>query len=382
MAIKEAGIQEAAQPRYRQVYIALRQQLEERLLSPGARIPPDRELVERFGVSRLTIAKAISRLAEEGYLERRPGSGTYVTDWARRREAATALHIAILVPFAHDDFVTSLIKAVSDSLYEYEATLHFFDSDGDPKKEAQYLARLVKQPAEALIAFPISLRENQDLYRAYQASGRPLVFLDSYYPGLDADRVVTDNVQGGYLATRLLIDQGHSVIAHLMPEEARNPALIDRRLGYARALLEADLPADAGLVREIHSGSPLRAEEPKLRCAYVLSTWRRLPEPPTAVFCANDWILQSCLFALRREGMSVPSDMAVTGFCDSDSWLRGIDDPFEGVRQQTSVMGRRAVDLLLSRLRAKADPAWEDGPGAYEHVSIPPLRWRHEGHEG
>lgn len=379
MAIKEAGIEEAAQPRYRQVYNALHRQLEEQQLRPGARIPPDRELVERFAVSRLTIAKAISQLADEGYLERRPGSGTYVTDWARKRESAAALHIAVLVPFAHDDFVTQLLKAVSDSLYDYEATLQFFDSDGNPKKEAQYLRRLVNQPAEGLIAFPISLRENQDLYRAYQESGRPLVFLDSYYPTLEGDRVVTDNMQGGYLATKLLIDQGHKVIGHLMPEEMRNPALIDRRLGYARALLEAGMPVDAALIREIHSRNPLRADEPKLRCAHVLNSWRQLAAPPTAVFCANDWILQSCLLALRREGMTVPTDMAVTGFCDSDSWLRGMDDPFEGVRQQTGILGRRAVELLVARLRPKAG---KTPSGAYQHISIPPLLWRHEGHVG
>lgn len=378
--VKEAAIREAAQPRYRQVYAALRHQLEEQHLRPEARIPPDRELVARFQVSRLTIAKAVSRLVAEGYLERRPGSGTYVTDWARRRADATSLHVALLVPYAHDDFVTSLIKAVSGALYQHDVTLQFFDSNGEPEKEAQYLRRLLEQPAEGLIAFPISLQHNRDLYCAYQETGRPLVFLDRYYPDFDADRVVSDNVQGAYLATRLLLAQGHRVIAHLMPEEARNPVLIDRRLGYTRALLEAGLPVDSALICEIHDTHPQRADEPKLRCAQALKEWRQRPDPPTAVFCANDWILQSCLLALRRDDLRVPQDMAVTGFCDGDTWLHAIDDPFEGVRQQTALLGRRAVDLLLSRLQTPPAQASVDTGDEYQHTAIVPHLWRYEGH--
>jgi GntR family transcriptional regulator, N-acetylglucosamine utilization regulator len=65
-------------PLYQQLQRALRQAIENRILSPDDALPPERDLASEFSVSRITVRKAIDGLVNEGMLVRRQGSGTFV----------------------------------------------------------------------------------------------------------------------------------------------------------------------------------------------------------------------------------------------------------------------------------------------------------------
>lgn len=69
---------ESHQPLYRQVQSAIRGAVAARVLNPGDALPPERELAEFFGVSRITIRKAIGGLVSEGVLDTHHGSGNFV----------------------------------------------------------------------------------------------------------------------------------------------------------------------------------------------------------------------------------------------------------------------------------------------------------------
>ena len=71
-------------PLYQQLRRALRDAIADSRLSPEEALPPERELAEEFGVSRITVRKALDALVEEGMLNRRQGAGTFV---AARDEA-------------------------------------------------------------------------------------------------------------------------------------------------------------------------------------------------------------------------------------------------------------------------------------------------------
>lgn len=67
-----------AVPLYEQLRIALRERLESQALAPGERLPSEAQLCQKYGVSRITVRRAVDDLVEEGYLERRQGKGTFV----------------------------------------------------------------------------------------------------------------------------------------------------------------------------------------------------------------------------------------------------------------------------------------------------------------
>src|ERR1700729_2419665 len=73
----EAG-PSSKQPKYRQIVESLRANISAGHYRDGARLPSEAELVRRFGVSRMTVVKAMQQLQQEGLLVRRTGSGTFL----------------------------------------------------------------------------------------------------------------------------------------------------------------------------------------------------------------------------------------------------------------------------------------------------------------
>ena len=70
--------QDDHRPLYRQVQGRLREAITDHVLAPDDALPPERELANLFGVSRITVRKAIEGLVNEGVLETHQGSGTFV----------------------------------------------------------------------------------------------------------------------------------------------------------------------------------------------------------------------------------------------------------------------------------------------------------------
>ena len=341
--------------------------------------------MQHFRVSRLTVAKAVAQLVTEGYLERRPGSGTYVRHWRTpRRGRPKQKHIAMLLPYAHDRFMSTLIKSLSNAFYAHDCAVHFYDTNGKGDLEAQHLRSVLDQDVDGLIAFPVSMEDNGGIYQQIVNEQRPLVLVDRYFPDMDVNVVATDNVWGARRAVSMLIAQGHTRIGLLYPTERRTSASLDRRQGYERALLDAGLPVDLELISEAGSpptlDRPFGAEWDQNPCRSVLQAWLSSPLPPTAIFCTNDYVLQTCLIGLRSLGKKVPEEVAMAGFCDMGHWLAHVAEPFLGVRQQTAEIGQQAADMLLQMLaEQRTNNQQKEGtsPKETKMILIRPHIWSH-----
>ena len=155
--------------------------------------------------------------------------------------------------------------------------------------------------------------------------------------------VYVDQVAGARLATRHLLELGHTVVHHvagpLDSQEARG------RIEGWRLELEA-----AGLeVADPWYGDwwpPSGYEVGKGLAALVRST---SPSRPTAVFVANDQMSLGVLHALREEGISVPRDVSLVGFDDVPE-APFFAPPLTTIRQDFAELGRRGVRLVLSLL--------------------------------
>ncbi|HEX3444815.1 MAG TPA: GntR family transcriptional regulator, partial [Chthoniobacterales bacterium] len=67
-------------PKYRQVFEAIEGAILSGHYQPGEKLPSEAGLVEEFGTSRITVVRALRELQQKGIVQRRAGSGTYVTD--------------------------------------------------------------------------------------------------------------------------------------------------------------------------------------------------------------------------------------------------------------------------------------------------------------
>ena len=175
----------------------------------------------------------------------------------------------------------------------------------------------------------------------------PVVAIDRRVPGVALDFVGTDNFAGAYEATRHLIAQGHTRIAHLTRMETTEAAA-DRLRGYQQALRDSGLEFNPRDLILLHGGGRRLDQDP----LEALFTGR---DAPTAVFLLADYWAPSLVAELRRLGLRVPEDVALVGF--DDVVPPGLDDlGLSTMAQDFSGIGKTAGELILRRL---ADPQAE-----------------------
>jgi LacI family transcriptional regulator len=195
-----------------------------------------------------------------------------------------------------------------------------------------------------------SLAPTDSEARALVRSGAPVVLLDAFHPELPSLGI--DDVAGGMLATRHLIELGHERIAFVGDRPVPGLGFVSsdrRREGYRLALEEAGIPVLDELQREGPHGRPVAHRLTR----ELLS----LDEPPTAIFAASDTQALGVLEAASAEGFAVPGDLSVVGFDDLEV------APYVGlttVHQPLEDSGRVAVERLVSALSGGLVEAGEE----------------------
>jgi len=165
----------------------------------------------------------------------------------------------------------------------------------------------------------------------------PLVLFNCYVANHSLPSVLPAEVLGGQLATQRLIAGGHRRIGYINGEPWMD-ASRDRLKGYRRALTNADIEYDAGLVLNGNW-------EPSTGYAHTRALMG-LPQPPTAIFCGNDLMALGCYDALREMGRRVPHDVAVVGYDDREI-AQFVHPPLTTVVLPHYQMGLEAAECLF-----------------------------------
>src|SRR4051794_7911569 len=237
----------ATVPKHRQIYAALRRDIQSGRLAEGARLPSEAELGHTFGASRITVGRAMRGLQVAGLVERRAGSGTFV----RGTRAAAALTFGLLIPDLGDTeiFEPMCQGMMASPLAQTHALV--WGSPGGVEDKAERAWLLCRQYIDRRVAgvflAPLEGIAEQDaanarILSALDAARIPVVLLDRPalpYPGLGThDLVGIDNRRAGFVVT-----------AHLL-------ALASRRVGFvARPHAAATVAArEAGYREALFAG--------------------------------------------------------------------------------------------------------------------------------
>jgi DNA-binding LacI/PurR family transcriptional regulator len=175
----------------------------------------------------------------------------------------------------------------------------------------------------------------------------PLVVLARKVGVPTGDVVRTDDVKGGLLAARHLLDLGHRDIAHV--DGGRAPGSRERRLGYRRALRAAD----RALEPRMSTGGLTEAEG--ARAAESMLAERRGRPLPTGVVAFNDRCALGLMTTLRGHGVDVPGEVSVVGYDDSRVARLPWAD-LTTIRQDTSVLATESVRLAIERIETPGPP--------------------------
>ena len=251
----------------------------------------------------------------------------------RRADRASA-SIGVVVADVGNPFFAAVLRGIEEVARERGSLTIAASSDEDPGRERELAAALVARRIDGLIVVPAG--GDSDHLR----TGRvPLSFVDRPPAYLDADTVLSDNAGGAAAATRHLLDRGHTRIGFLGDHE-RIYTCAERLRGYRSAL--GDLPEfvrlglDQGVV------------------ASAVADLLALPEPPTALIASQNLLTVGAIRALRRLGRQ--HEVAFIGF-DDVPLADALDPSVTVVSQQPVQLGRRAAELLFSRIDGYAGPS-------------------------
>lgn len=340
-------------PKYRQVYLALRREIQAGRWKRGQRLPSEAELVRRFGASRITVGRAVRELQAAGLVERRIGSGTYV----RIADSTAALSFGLLIPdLGETDIFEPVCQGMMASPLAREHALIWGSLQGAGTTKEQRAWQLCRQYIDRRVAgvffAPLELVAGKDdtnrrIADALDEAHIPVVLLDRTvlpYPQRGAhDLVGIDNRRAGYVITDHLLGLGCRRLAFVaMPHAA---ATVDaRESGYREALHTAGADVDRAAIR--------RLDPTEAAAVQALMQSSR----PDGIVCANDRTAGRLMHTLLRLGYAIPSGVRLVGIDDVD-YAGLLPVPLTTLRQPTMAIGDAALTTMLERVARRDLPA-------------------------
>lgn len=342
-------------PKHDVLYRALERDILEGKFRPGQKLPSEAALVKRFGISRITAGRAVRDLQEIGLVERRAGSGTYVS--AKAESKPGGLTFGLLIPnLGETEIFEPICRGIAGSgQAEGHALLWGNVEQGRPDLEnqsrqlcRQYIARKVAGVFFApLESTPFAAAVNLQILEELEAARIPIVLLDRCvlpYPDRSAhDLAGIDNRRAGYIVTSHLAKLGCRRIA--FAAYANSASTVAARIaGYREALFVHGCVLDRGLVASLNPD----AEETQIGALMA-------KHKPEALVCANDRTAGRVMLALSTLGFGIPQDVRIAGI-DDVAYASLLSVPLTTVRQPVREIGETALAAMLERIERPAMP--------------------------
>lgn len=302
------------------------------------------DIAQRAGVSKMTVSKvlnnqgSISDATRDRVLKLAHDLG-YVSNFAARSlKGGRSNVLGMLVADIGDLYFAEMVRGASDGARSVGKDLLLLSTGAanSSDEEQRRVSMLAVGIADGLlIALP---RSSHDFLQSVRRAGTPVVLVNDLQADDLLPSVNAENYHGALAATEHLLDLGHTRIAFIGG---------DPRSGQSQMRLQAY--RDAGARRGLaFPAEYVQAGNFKAASGYeAAQRLLALPEPPTAIFAANDSMAQGVIDAARQRGLDVPGDLSVVGF--DDLTAAQMFPPLTSVRHSLYELGYQAA-LLLDEL--------------------------------
>lgn len=242
--------------------------------------------------------------------------------------------IALVIADLSNHFFMEIAKGLEMEIAKMGCQLVIASSGGDVKRERELISALMDRRIDAMVL--ASSDTSGEMVDRCLKQGLPVVLVDRSIQGVNTHQILWNDFDLSYRLTRHLIDNGHRKIA-MVNVTLANPNGCNRLDGYRQALRDAGIPISDAYI----SPSNFRKED---ACRFVTRLMGR-ENPPTAVFCANNIMLEGTLAAFRALGLRVYDDVSVAAI-GSLLCNEYITPQITSAEQDSFSMGRQAGEIL------------------------------------
>ena len=307
-----------------------------------------KDIARRARVSHSTVARA---LRDHGAISPRTADrikrlalrmGYVPSAAARSLKTSQSRALGVVVTNSADPFLSEVVRGIEDVALQAGYSLCLTASHPAGAREHSVLRALAEHRIDGAII--CSSQVGPADLAGLEKFGVPLVLVNNDVPGDFAYSISHDDVWGGRLVTRHLLELGHKRAAYLAKAEGR--ASLVRYAGYVAEMAAHGLPVWPAWRLEGPNGRP---ESGRLGAEAFLA----LSPRPTALFCFNDLLALGALQRLKLGGLRVPEDVSVAGF-DDVFVAEYADPPLTTFVQPKHQLGRDAAELMLGLLKGAA----------------------------
>ncbi len=283
-------------------------------------------------VTDITRKKVMSAMTELGY---RPNS------IAQSLASNCSNSVGLLVSELSGPFYGPMMGGIENTFRDQGKHVIIAAGHSDKKREEQAIEFLISRNCDGLI---LHVEAVTDEYLIKLSKGKtPFVLLNRYISELAERCIILDNVHGGYLATKYILEQGHTNIAYISGPLWKKDAQ-DRLAGHKKALQEFNHAFDEQLLYE--------GDFMENSGAQGYTQLHNSPHQFTALICANDEMATGAMASARECGVTLPNELSIIGF-DNVFFTRHVYPPLSTINYPIDEMGNMAANWILSNVYQK-----------------------------
>ena len=254
--------------------------------------------------------------------------------------------IGVVVSEVANSYFSQAINGIESIAYDRGYHVIISQTHESYDREVINVQHLASRSVDGLLVSLSSETTDFSHLTSLHDRGLPIVFFDRVADEINTHKVIANNEKGAYQATSHLINQGYKKIAHLTSSDHLSIS-IERLSGYEAALRDNGLALNPNYIKHCLHGGMMYLETER-----AIKELMALEEKPDAIFVAGDRLSMGCLSVLQNLKISVPHDIAIVGFSNSDV-LDLFNPPLTSVRQPAFEMGQLATEMLLKLIEAK-----------------------------
>jgi DNA-binding LacI/PurR family transcriptional regulator len=252
--------------------------------------------------------------------------------------------IGVIVPEIVHYFFSTVISGIEDIAYASGYHVMFCQSNESYEREVKSVETLLSSRVDGILVSLAKTTADFEHLSKIMESGIPLVLFDRVCDDIDCDKVVVDDEEGAFNAVKHLIETGCRNIVHLSGPQNLMIGQ-ERKNGFLRAIKNSGIKmAQENIIK---CDTP---EEAKIIIPDLLKRKRS----PDGIFAVNDLTAAETMKIIKSHGLNVPGDIALIGF--TSGMISDLTDPqLTSVEQHGYEMGKKAVEMLITRLEKKHD---------------------------
>jgi LacI family transcriptional regulator len=288
-----------------------------------------RALNNKYGVNPETREK-ILRIARE--LNYSPNA------IARGLVSSRSFTIGLILPDLTNPYFPAVAAGIESYAQDRGYSVFLCNTNWDRRRETAYIRLLSERRVDGIILAPSGTSIEEEVRELL-----PMVFVTNAPKNTTYSSVVIDNIRGGYLAAKHLIECGYSSIGFIGVEE--HEMMDNERLeGYRRAFNRYGRELDSRFIR---------FGDFRQQTGYALITEMiRSGEYPDAIFAENDILAIGILHGIKDSGLKVPDDIALIGF-DDIAFSAYQEIQLSTIHQPKEEMGSTAAEILIEEIEGR-----------------------------